>query len=190
MTTADRAIVIGVSAGALDALSQLLPALPSDSAFAVIVVVHLPPDKKNLVPELLQRKCPMRVLEAEEKESIEAGTIYIAPPNYHLLVEQDKTLSLSNEDPVLFSRPSVDVLFESAADAFGEQLTGIVLTGANEDGAFGLRTIIDAGGTGVVQSPEEAYAAEMPRAAHRACPEASLLTLAQIAQHLQQAARP
>ena len=144
--TAPQAVVIGASSGALDALSVILPSLPSQYGLPIIVVVHIPPDKASILATLFDGKCNIRVVEAEDKEPIRGGIAYFAPPGYHLQVEADKTLSLSNDHPVRFSRPSVDVLFESAADAYGDALVAIVLTGANEDGANGLKAVIAAGG--------------------------------------------
>jgi len=175
------AIVIGVSAGAFDALSAILPSLPGDFPFAVLVVVHLPPDRKSLIASLFEQRCAMKVKEAEDKEQVEASTIYFAPPDYHLLVEPDFSLSLSSDEPVLYSRPSIDVLFESAADAYGDSLVGVILTGANQDGARGLRAVCDAGGRAFVQAPATAEESAMPQAALDACPEAEPLTLARIA---------
>ncbi len=180
-----EAVVIGASAGALEALSAILPFLPPAYRLPVIIVVHMPPDKKSLLAELFQAKCGIKVCEAEDKEPISSGTAYFAPPDYHVLVEMDKSLSLSLDEPVLFSRPSVDVLFESAADAYGPSLIAIVLSGANQDGAKGLRAVADAGGTAIVQSPEEAYASAMPEAAIAECPGASVLSLKEIAAYLQ-----
>jgi two-component system, chemotaxis family, protein-glutamate methylesterase/glutaminase len=184
---APEAIVIGASAGALDALSKLLPALPSDYGLPILIVVHLPPDKTSLFAELIRARCMIRVREAEDKEPIEPGVAYFAPPDYHLLVEQDKCLSLSDDEPVLFSRPSIDVLFESAADAYGGGLIGVVLTGANSDGANGLRAVVDAGGVAVVQEPGGTYASAMPRAAIVACPDALVLPVNEIASYLREA---
>jgi len=124
------------------------------------------------------------VREAEDKEPLEAGTVYFAPPDYHLLVELDRRLSLSSEEPVLYSRPSIDVLFESAADAYGSGLVGVVLTGANSDGARGLRAVRDAGGVALVQRPDQAQVAAMPQAALDACPGAVPLSLDEIASFL------
>ena len=183
---APEAIVIGASAGALDVLSNLLPALPSDYRLPILVVVHLPPDRTSLFAELIRARCAIRVREAEDKEPIEPGVAYFAPPDYHLLVEQDKRLSLSDDEPVLFSRPSIDVLFESAADAYGGGLIGVVLTGANSDGANGLKAVVEAGGVAVVQSPGSAYAAAMPEAAIAACPEARVLPVNEIAAYLRE----
>jgi two-component system, chemotaxis family, protein-glutamate methylesterase/glutaminase len=181
---ATEAVVIGASAGALEALSIVLPALPAHYRLPVIIVVHVPPDKKSVLAELFQAKCNVPVREAEDKEPITAGTIYFAPPNYHLLIETDKSFSLSNEEPVLFSRPSVDVLFESAADAYGPALVAIVLTGANQDGAKGARAAFDAGGTAIVQRPGTAFSAAMPEAAINACPDAHVLSPEEIAMYL------
>lgn len=180
-----QAIAIGASAGALEALSVILPPLPADYRLPLFLVVHVPPDKESLLAEVLAAKCRLRVREAEDKIPIEAGTLYVAPPNYHLLVENDGCLSLSSDEEVLFSRPSIDVLFESAAEAYGPALGGIVLTGANEDGAAGLRAIAAAGGTAVVQQPALAAAAAMPRAALNACPSAQAMSLEGIGAWLQ-----
>ncbi|MCC2671503.1 MAG: cheB 2 [Armatimonadetes bacterium] len=158
-------IVIGASAGAVEALSLLLPPLPADFPVALLIVVHLPRDRDSLLAELLGARCRVKVKEAEDKERIEGGTVYFAPPDYHLLVEPDRSLSLSVDEPVRYSRPSIDVLFESAADVYGERLLGIVLTGANSDGAQGLRTVCEAGGKAIVQAPETASAPFMPQAA-------------------------
>jgi len=183
---APEAVVIGASAGALDVLSNLLPGLPADYRLPILIVVHMPPDKTSLFAQLLRARCAIRVREAEDKEPIEPGVAYFAPPDYHLLVEQDKRLSLSDDEPVLFSRPSIDVLFESAADAYGGGLIGVVLTGANNDGANGLRAVVDAGGVAVVQEPGGAYASAMPRAAIAACPDARVLPVTAIAAYLRE----
>jgi two-component system chemotaxis response regulator CheB len=182
-----KAVVVGASAGALEALSVILPALPADFRLPVLVVVHVPPDKKSVLVELFRHKCRVAVHEAEDKEPIRGGNIYFAPADYHLLVEKDGSLSLSSDEPVLYSRPSIDVLFESAADAYGSDLIGIVLTGANQDGASGMKAIVDAGGTAIVQRPDDAFASAMPQAALAACPMAEVLPLAMIAARLQEA---
>jgi two-component system chemotaxis response regulator CheB len=180
-----RAVVIGASAGALQALSQILPALPAEFPCPILVVVHIPADRRNMIAPVFQAKCRMIVCEAEDKELALAGTIYFAPPNYHLLIEEEEgTLALSSDDEVFYSRPSIDVLFESAADAFGPALIGVILTGANADGANGLRAIADAGGTALVEDPSGAYAPTMPQEALRACPTALSLPLAEIADYL------
>ncbi|MES2035736.1 MAG: chemotaxis protein CheB [Pseudomonadota bacterium] len=172
-----QAVVIGASAGAVQALLAILPALPASYPLPVLVVVHVPPDRRNVLVPLLQGKCRLAVKEAEDKEPALAGTIYLAPSDYHLLVETGGSLALSTEAPVNYSRPSIDVLFESAADAYGPALAGVILTGANHDGAAGLKAVADAGGAVVVETPEDAYAKAMPRAALEACPSAPTMTL-------------
>lgn len=184
-----RAVVIGASAGAVDALSQILPALPADFPLPILIVVHVPSNRRNMLASLFQSKCRMVVREAEDKEPVVAGVIYFAPPDYHLLVEAERTLSLSADEPVLHSRPSIDVLFESAADAYGAALVGIILTGANPDGAKGLKAIADAGGTAIVEDPSKAYAEAMPMAAIKACAGARIMPLTAIASYLMKECR-
>jgi two-component system chemotaxis response regulator CheB len=121
-----QAVVIGASAGALEALTAILPSLPEHFPLPLMVVVHMPPDKPSVLADLFQAKCRIQVREAEDKEPLSGGTAYFAPPDYHLLVEADRCLSLSNDEPVLHSRPSIDVLFESAADAYGPALIGMM----------------------------------------------------------------
>ena len=178
---APSVIVIGASVGAIEALMRILPGLPAGYRPSILIVVHVPPDRKSLLASLFGERCAIPVKEAEDKENIQAGTIYFAPPNYHLLVEPDFTLSLSSDEPVFYSRPSIDVLFESAADAYGDSLTGIILTGANQDGADGLRAVCEAGGQALVQSPTTAEGKAMPLAALTACPAAKELPLEEIA---------
>jgi two-component system chemotaxis response regulator CheB len=172
-----QAVVIGTSAGGIDALALLLPMLPADTRLVVFVVVHLPASQPSLLCEIFQAKCALPVHEAEDKASVEPGTVYFAPPDYHLLVDAGPLLSLSVDPPVHYSRPAIDVLFESAADVYAEGLLGIVLTGASEDGANGLLAVHEAGGTAWVQDPETAMAPTMPLGAARRCPAARVLTL-------------
>lgn len=179
-----EAIAIGASAGAVEALTRLLPTLSPEFRLPIMIVVHLPADRRSAMADLFRAKCKLDVREAEDKETIAAGAIYFAPPDYHLLVEADRTFSLSCDAPVLFSRPSIDVLFESAADAYGPALIGIVLTGANGDGAQGLKSIIEAGGQGIVQTPASAFASAMPEAALTMSPSAKSMTLESIAAYL------
>jgi two-component system chemotaxis response regulator CheB len=181
-----EAVVIGASAGALEALSVIVPALPAGFGLPLIVVVHVPPDRRSMLAELFQAKCRIPVREAEDKEPINPGTVYFAPPDYHLLVETEKSLSLSSDEPVLFSRPSIDVLFESAADAYGSALIAIILTGANQDGAKGMKAVAEAGGVVLVQNPDGAFASAMPEAAIRMCPGARVMSLDAIAAYLQE----
>lgn len=176
-----RAVVIGASVGAIGALNTILPALPEDYPWPVVVVVHVPPDRPSGLAELFASRCRLPVKEAEDKEEIIPGVIYFAAANYHLQVEPDFSFSLSNDEPVLYSRPAIDVLFESAADAYGTDLTGIILTGASSDGAMGLHAVVAAGGIAVVQTPETAEGPLMPRSALDACPGALVMPLEKIA---------
>jgi two-component system, chemotaxis family, protein-glutamate methylesterase/glutaminase len=178
------AVVIGASAGGVEALMVLLPALAAGLLPPVFVVVHLPRDKPSVLAEIFARKCAVPVREAEDKEEVAAGTVYFAPNNYHLLVDQGPQLSLSADDPVHHSRPSVDVLFESAAEIYGNRLLGIILSGANEDGASGLAAIHDAGGITVVQSPQTARAPLMALSALKLRPADRVLPLNEIAEIL------
>jgi two-component system, chemotaxis family, protein-glutamate methylesterase/glutaminase len=167
-------IGIGASSGAIEALGQLLPELPPRLTAALTVVIHVPPDRHSGLPELLSAKCALPILEADDKTSPLPGHVYFAPPNYHLLVEDDGCLALSTDEPVHFSRPSIDVLFESLAHAFGRRALGILLSGANADGAAGLATIKARGGLTWVQSPHTARASTMPEAALRLAEHAVL----------------
>jgi two-component system, chemotaxis family, protein-glutamate methylesterase/glutaminase len=175
------AVVIGASAGGVEALSQLLPALPAGLRVPVLIVIHLPRDRPSLLPEIFARKCGLPVREAEDKESLQAGTVYFAPANYHLLVDQGPQCALSADDPVHNSRPSIDVLFESASEVYGDRLMGVILTGANEDGAQGLASIHDRGGVTVVESPETAKSPLMAISALKLRPADLVLPLAEIA---------
>ncbi len=179
-----EAIVIGASAGALEALSAILPTLPANFPLPILVVVHVPPEKDSLLASLMQSKCAVNVCEADDKMDILPGNVYFAPPDYHMLVEQDHRISLCSDEPVFYSRPSIDVLFESASDVYGENLLGIVLTGANSDGAFGLQAIAREGGRTIVQLPEEAQAPAMPQAALNLTANAQALSLSDIARTL------
>ena len=180
-SSAPAAVAIGASAGGIEALLTLLPALPARLACPVLIVVHLPPDPPSRLAELLARHCARPVREAADKERLESGTVYVAAPGYHLQVEPGGWLSLSTDPPVHHCRPAIDVLFESAAHAFGPRLLGIVLTGANADGAAGLRAVRDAGGAAWVQAPHDARHAAMPAAALAEAGADRVLTLAQLA---------
>lgn len=177
-----EAVVIGASAGGVQAISQLLPALPADTRVALFMVLHLPRDRQSTLPEIFARKCVLPVREAEDKEPVQPGHLYLAPANYHLLIDVGPQLSLSADDPVNHSRPSIDVLFESAAEFYGRRLMGVILTGANEDGARGLAAVKDAGGVTVVQTPESAEAASMGTAALALRPADHVTSLAGIAE--------
>ena len=182
--TAMKAVVIGGSAGALQTLSTILRDLPASYGLPIFITVHVPPDRSSVLAELLQSKCQIRVREAQDKEPISAGTAYIAPPDYHLLVEKGGTLALSSDEPVFYSRPAIDVLFESAADAYGSAVVGVVLSGASSDGAKGLKSIERAGGVAMVEDPGSAYASTMPKAALDICDEAEICTPDQLAAYL------
>ncbi len=180
-----KAVVIGTSAGGMDALQVLLPPLPQDFPMPVIVVHHISPESRdNYLIEFFDRLCRLNVKEAAEKETVEAGNVYFAPAGYHLLVERDRTFSLSVDKKIQYSRPSVDVLFESAAEAYSSALIGIILTGANSDGAEGLKAIKDNSGLTVVQDPETAESNFMPLAALSACETDHILPLDKIAELL------
>ncbi|WP_260929226.1 chemotaxis protein CheB [Novosphingobium sp. 9] len=184
-----QAVVIGASAGAIDALLRILPRLPADYPIPVLVVVHLPAGRRSELSAVFGARCALTVQEAEDKQSVSAGEVIFAPPNYHLLVEAGGNLSLSVDDPVFFSRPAIDVLFESAADAYGPGLVAVVLTGASRDGAAGLSAVARAGGETIVQDPDTASARTMPDAALGACPQARVLGIDEIALALLDVAR-
>jgi two-component system chemotaxis response regulator CheB len=178
------AVVIGASAGGMDALSVVLSALPETLRAPIFVVLHQPRDRPSLLAELFEARCVRPVREPEDKEPIEAGTVYFAPPDYHLLVDDGAQLALSADEPVNYARPSIDVLFESASDAYGSRLLGIVLTGANHDGAAGLSAVDRAGGLAIVQDPKTAQVEVMPAAALAATRGARALPLPEIAEVL------
>jgi two-component system chemotaxis response regulator CheB len=181
------AVVIGGSAGAVEALCLILPSVPANIRVPLFIVLHLPRDRPSLLTEVFSPRCACPVREAQDKDPIEPRTVYVAPPDYHLLIEPGllvdagPQVSLSVDEVVHFSRPSIDVLFESAADFYRERLLGIILTGANEDGAEGLAAIQRAGGITVVQRPEDAQASFMLRAALNRAPGSFVLSLAEIA---------
>jgi two-component system chemotaxis response regulator CheB len=175
------AIVIGASAGGVDALSVLLPALPGDLRAPVFIVVHLPRERPSLLAQIFAPKCALQVREAEDKMRVEPGTVYFAPPDYHLLVDKGPQLALSIDELVHYSRPSIDVLFESAVDLYAKRLMGIILTGANQDGTAGLAAIHGGGGVTIVQEPESAEVPHMVRAALKRTPADFVLPLNEIA---------
>jgi two-component system chemotaxis response regulator CheB len=174
---------IGTSWGGLAAMSKLLGGLPADFSLPVVVVQHRGKDSDRLLSELLQDATDMRVCEIDDKEPLEPGTVHIAPANYHVLID-DGYLSLTVEDPVRFSRPSIDVMFSSAADTYGSAAIGVVLTGANEDGSRGLSHIVKRGGRALVQDPKTAEIPIMPVAAIKAVPSAEVLPLEALAPRL------
>jgi two-component system chemotaxis response regulator CheB len=176
-----EAIVIGTSAGGVEALSVLLPALPPDLRVPVLIVLHVPRDRPSRLVDIFAPKCALSVQEAEDKAPAAPGTVYFAPPDYHLLVDAGPTLALSADEAVHFSRPSIDVLFESAADVYGEGLVAVILTGASQVGASGLDAVRRAGGCTIVQRPDTAQAPLMTEAALARGPVDFVLPLEAIA---------
>ena len=176
-------VVIGASWGGLSAVGELLAGLRSDFPAPLVVVQHRWRSGDHLLASLLQNSTELRVVDVEDKEPLEPGAVYVAPANYHLLVEPGH-LSLTTDPHVRFSRPSIDVTFTSAADVYQNRTIGIVLTGANDDGARGLRHIVDRGGRALIQDPASAESATMPLAASRLVPEAEIAPLARMSDRL------
>ncbi len=174
------AVVIGASAGGVNALLQLLPGLPSGYRLPIVVVLHVRSGRQNQLVEVFQQRVAIPVREAGDKEDVIPGTLYFAPAGYHLLLENDRSFSLSCDAPLHFARPAIDITMEAAADVYGARLAGILLTGANDDGAAGMAAIGRAGGLTVVQDPEEANVGVMPREAIRIRPPDLVLPLEQI----------
>jgi len=178
-----KIVVIGTSMGGMQALQTLLAALPAEFPLPVVVVQHRSSDSGDALRASLQRYSQLRLREPVDKEPVEAGKIYLAPADYHLMLE-DRSFALATDEPVSYARPSVDVLFESAADAYGGAVIAVVLTGANHDGARGVSRVKDSGGFVIVQDPDEADRPEMPRAAIGAAAVDAVLSLSEIGPHL------
>ena len=159
------AIVIGASAGGVEALLTIFADLRPGFSLPIVVVLHLPDERRSQLAEVFGRRVQLPVKEVDDKELIAPGTLYFAAPGYHVSVERDYSFSLSREERVHYSRPSIDYLFESAADAYQQRLAAILLTGANQDGAQGLATVKQSGGLTIIQNPEEALVSTMPQAA-------------------------
>ena len=176
-------VVVGTSWGGLAALKTLVGALPASFRMAVTLVQHRHKDSDHVLRALLQERSHLIVCEVEDKMPLEEGHIYVAPPDYHTLIEPGH-FALSTEAPVRFSRPSIDVTFNSAADAYGHRVVGIVLTGANNDGASGLRRISDLGGLALIQDPQTAESPTMPAAAQQAVPRARVMSLPRLGEYL------
>lgn len=186
-------IVIGTSVGGLSALETVLPALPRGFVVPVVVVQHRTRDANHDLREHFGRRCVLPVVEPNDKDEIAPGCVYLAPRDYHLLVEErgeERGFALSIDAPVMSARPSVDVLFESAADVYGASTVGVILTGTNRDGAEGLRSIKQRGGYTIVEDPQTALARSMPDAALRSAAPDRVLPLARIAPHLVELCRP
>lgn len=180
MMGAYKAVVLGASAGGLTAVNQVLKRLPEGFPLPLLLCQHIHASSSLDFAAAFPEAHPFRVKEAEEKEQPVPGTLYVAPAGYHLLIEMDESFSLSNEAPVNWARPSIDVLFETAADAYRERLIGVLLTGANQDGARGLKRIRHLGGLTLVQEPREATVPTMPEAAIALDAADKVLTLEQI----------
>jgi two-component system chemotaxis response regulator CheB len=179
-----EAIVIGGSAGGFNALQVVLSLLPSDFGVPLLVVLHRPPAEDDLLAVTLNASCQITVKEADQPEDIQPGYVYLAPANYHLLVEPTKTLSLSIDAKVCYSRPAIDVLFETAAEVYLSRLIGIILTGANNDGTAGLKKIKEKGGLTIAQDPATAEAPMMPNSAIQDNIVDKVLSLSEIASFL------
>jgi two-component system chemotaxis response regulator CheB len=179
-----EAIVIGTSTGGLTALQEILAPLPADFGLPMLVVQHRLPAPDEFLTFALNESCQLTVKEAAEQEPINPGFVYLAPANYHLLVEPDKTLSLSIDAKVCYSRPSIDVLFETAAEAYLSGLIGIILTGANNDGSAGLKKIKEKGGLTIAQNPATAKSGVMPLSAIQGNIVDKIFSLAEISSFL------
>ncbi len=176
-------VAIGTSWGGLMAMSKLLGALPKDFAIPIVVVQHRSKDSDRLLSQLLQDSTQLTVCEIEDKDVLEQGKVHVAPANYHVLVERGY-FSLTLDEPVRYSRPSIDVMFTSAGDAYGKEAIGVVLTGANEDGSRGLAHIVKRGGKALIQAPKSAEIPIMPEASVRAVPSAEVLPLPELGKRL------
>jgi len=185
-----EAIVIGVSSGGMNALKYLFSKLPADYRIPIIIVQHVSARSDNDWIKLLNAKSNLSIKEADEKEKIETGNVYIAPSNYHLMIEKDKTFSLTVDEYVNFARPSIDVLFESAAEAYKKKLIGIVLTGSNNDGTKGIKRIKECGGLAIIQDPKTAESPNMPASAIAAVQPDYILSLEKIVQLLIKITKP
>jgi two-component system chemotaxis response regulator CheB len=179
-----EAVAIGVSAGGVKALEILVGLLKKGCKLAFIIVQHLSSESDDFLVRYLNEKSELIVKQADEKEIIQKGVVYIAPPDYHLLIEEDKTFSLTVDEKINYSRPSIDMMFETAAFAYGSSLIGIVLTGANRDGSQGLQRIKEAGGLTIVQEPKTAEVAMMPSSAIAAVSVDHILPLEEMASFL------
>ena len=185
-----EAIVIGVSSGGMNALKYLFSTLPADYRIPIIIVQHVSARSDNDWIKLLNAKSNLSIKEADEKEKIETGNVYIAPSNYHLMIEKDKTFSLTVDEYVNFARPSIDVLFESAAEAYKKKLIGIVLTGSNNDGTKGIKRIKECGGLAIIQDPKTAESPNMSASAIAAVQPDYILSLEKIVQLLLKITNP
>lgn len=178
-------VVVGVSAGGVDLLLHVVPALPADFPVPIVVCLHSGTGTTDELARLLGRRAKVKVREVHDKDPLAPGSVYLAPGGYHLLLERERTASLSLDAPLRFARPSIDVLFDSAAHAFGAKVLAVILSGANDDGADGCRRIKAAGGTVIVQDPATARAPEMPEGAIAAVKPDHIFAPAELAALLQ-----
>ncbi|HEY0714325.1 MAG TPA: chemotaxis protein CheB [Polyangia bacterium] len=180
-----QAVVVGGSAGGIEAMLTLLPEVPAACRVPILIVFHLPRERQSLLPDIFSPHCSRPVKEAEDKEAVVAGTVYTAPPDYHLQVDEGPRLSLCYDEPINWSRPSIDALFFSAADVYRESLLAVLLSGGNQDGAAGLVAVRERGGLTVVQDPATAACPTMPNEALRLGPPDAVLNLSEIQTLLQ-----
>lgn len=178
------AIVIGASWGGLGAVSSILAKVPWRVGASVVLCQHQYPHAISTLAQVLRGRTKLKVMEVEDKMPLESGVLYVCPPNYHTLIERDRTFALSIDLPVMYCRPAIDVLFESAAEAYGERLAGVILTGANEDGAAGLYHVARCGGMPIIQKPQTAEVPVMPEAALKKVPWAHVMTLGEIGEFM------
>jgi two-component system chemotaxis response regulator CheB len=183
---APEAILVGGSAGAIEVVSLLMGSLPADFATPIVVLIHLPRHRPSALHGALAGRCRLVLREPEDKEPLAHSTVYLAPPDYHLLIDPGPSFALSVDEPVNFSRPSIDVLFESASQVLGPRCAGVLVSGANPDGAHGLRAIQTAGGLVAVQNPDDATHGVMPKAALALCPNLPVLSAPEISRWVQQ----
>ncbi|WP_138994851.1 chemotaxis protein CheB [Larkinella sp. C7] len=190
LTTSFKAVVIGGSAGSIEVLLKLLPALSSPLPVALMIVLHRKNSTDSSLADLLSSKTMIPLHEVEDKDPVITGAIYLAPADYHLLIEKDEVFSLDDSEKVNYSRPSLDVTFESAADVYGSSLVGILLSGANADGTAGLNLIKTRGGFLIAQKPETAQAAFMPQHAILNAPIDRVLDVDEMAVFINSLNRP
>ena len=184
MTGSCDAFIIGGSAGSLDVLLKILPVIDPNIKFPIIIVIHRKHGSDSLLPDLLSSRTKLIVKEIDEKEKSEAGTVYIAPSDYHLLIEQDRTFSLDYSEKVNYSRPSIDVTFQSAAEVYKEKLCCLLLSGSNADGVNGLKSVKSYGGTALIQDPATAQVSYMPAQAQLHVDIDSVLNIEEISSYI------
>ncbi|TXK48753.1 chemotaxis protein CheB [Pontibacter qinzhouensis] len=184
MSAYDKVLVMGGSWGGIQASIQVLQALPSGFKLPVVLVLHRLRNTESDLQRIYEKKTKLQVQEIEEKELLRPGCVHLAPANYHVLLERDNTFSLDVSDLENYSRPSIDVTFMSAADIFGKQVIGVLLSGASKDGSAGLKYIYDKGGQTIVQDPAEAEISTMPESAIKLVPGCSVMSLGRIQEYL------